>query len=399
MNCQELQKDIQDLKKTRAAFAERVENVLTTGKDSTAFRKLRSEAEKLENSILEKYVEDFAEHNPECTPYGVGDLHEAAIAGVTCACALKDKYLLLGGSGILGSERLELLEIQDDLSLKPADIELPEIEGHRGIYGMTAIDENTVIFDSNAGTITFLSLTDDNNWEVSNIKIDGFNLTAASTALQDGRILVENTAGQCCIVTRHDDGSITHSEITQKMRPSIAAQLIQLNNETSISRHKDGQICIIRHPVDGPLESLDFEPHGLRSPYVIPLDEESFLYDEHNAEGASVYTDQVGTSLHRFYPYPPEVSSVFAQLTSDTLLCQSEDKKPIIIRWNGDEFVQCETPPIGLVGRRTPLSVPGIDANIILGGYGDGIRLLAKRKPSLETVKDHLEAIARKSKP
>ena len=65
MNCQELREDINKLKNIRDKLSEKINNATETGKGKTEIVALAKEAEEETDAVLEQYLDDFFEKNPQ----------------------------------------------------------------------------------------------------------------------------------------------------------------------------------------------------------------------------------------------------------------------------------------------------------------------------------------------
>ena len=106
MNCQELRKDINKLKNIRDKLNEKINNATETGKGKTEIVALAKEAEEETDAVLEQYLDDFFEKNPQLLSV---KLSEHCIEGfedehgdkkdIFAISPLPSGNMLIGGSG------------------------------------------------------------------------------------------------------------------------------------------------------------------------------------------------------------------------------------------------------------------------------------------------------------
>ncbi len=104
MNCEKLNQDIAKLQTLRARFARKVDELNDTMRGKIEVRKIQEEVQGLEDQILEFYLADFKEKNPELFRWHLGEKIEGLHNIIYNIARLPDEEGMLVG-GILGTLR------------------------------------------------------------------------------------------------------------------------------------------------------------------------------------------------------------------------------------------------------------------------------------------------------
>ncbi len=129
MNCQELKQDIEKLEDLYSRFKNKYELSSESGLGKIELTNILNEANESVDEILERYLPDFKEHNPELTKWQLSERIEGLKSiGIICVSALPD------GSALIGGENGTLCHIEKDkdgdwvLKKKITDLKNPNDE-------------------------------------------------------------------------------------------------------------------------------------------------------------------------------------------------------------------------------------------------------------------------------
>ncbi|MBR2766505.1 hypothetical protein IKD67_00215 [Candidatus Saccharibacteria bacterium] len=210
MNCNELRKSIDELKSSCATLQEsynRMNNELSGKAD---FRNNYHKTAQLSDKILERYIPNFIEKNPELFDWQLGkkiegfkDMSNEDIRRVTSAECLSDGNLLVTGFP-KGSRRpyLYICQFDEANNIETIDeISIAGIKGYRtasyATLTSTQLTEDTVLIGGGDGLLCECIKDETGDWQLGE-KIDGISDNhdiMAIGAVSDKKVLVSTNLG------------------------------------------------------------------------------------------------------------------------------------------------------------------------------------------------------------
>ena len=213
MDCSKLNNDIKQLKSLRDELSAKLKNATESGLGKVALATQSSEASDAVDNLLEKYMDDFYEHNPELLSFKVGDLipglkgkngYPAHIESLT---TLPDGSVMAGGDG----GALYNMTKGPDGNWQVGNL-IPGFEDARGdssvIFSLTTLPDGSVMAGGEGGALYNMTKGPDGNWQVGDL-IPGFkdargdsSVIFSLTTLPDGSVMAGGEGGALYNVSR-----------------------------------------------------------------------------------------------------------------------------------------------------------------------------------------------------
>lgn len=214
MNCQELRTDIEKLTGLRNDLAAKLDILNGTGKGVLEIRDIKSEVPSTQDEILGKYLNDFAERNPEFFEIKVGKKIAGSIDEMGRDCGIRAVFPLPGNGALVGGDfgALHVCKRNKDggweLSEKIDGIYRDGLTGEFAtIKSILALPDGNLIIDR-AGTF-YSCKTTSGKWELQK-EHHSYDLrtdfsTANIIALPDGGLLVGGEYGSLHCFYKDED--------------------------------------------------------------------------------------------------------------------------------------------------------------------------------------------------
>ena len=226
MDCNKLRKDIEELKSIRDKLSEKINNATETGKGKTEIVALAKEAEEETDAVLEQYLDDFFEKNPQLLSV---KLSEHCIEGFkdkdgykTTICAispLPSGNMLIGGSG----GTLYEYQKQPDGSYRLSKHRIEGFKKKDGyettIYAISPLPNGNMLIGGRNGALYECQKQPDGSYRLSKHRIEGFKdkdgdetTIRAISPLPNGNMLIGGHYGALYEYQKQPDGSYKLSE-------------------------------------------------------------------------------------------------------------------------------------------------------------------------------------------
>ncbi len=302
MDCEKLKADIQSLRDAQAAFEDAVNAANETGLGNTKCKEALGRASELEDAILEGYLDDFCEKNPETFDYefsgeveGLSDLKGKLLV-------LSDDELLECGNFFDGIG-VRIYQRQDDGSY-----EVAQEFGENTSLAIGSLMSNGDVFLKNdrRGVIygSVLRKKNDGGYELEALNDTSGQLATGEcfVPLRDGGILVWNSGhdgdGSSVTVYRRngEDGSsymdVGHSVISQETDSmgALVSAMTELSN---------GDILVSGY--NGEWGTLRRENNDSDSGLSLPFEEFSYQAQDAGEFGSKIrYTFELSDGNYMF---------------------------------------------------------------------------------------------------
>ncbi len=203
MNCQELKQDIKELEKLYSQLRNSFESSSESGQGKIKLTGALDEANKGIDEMLERYLPDFIEHNPELSQWQLGEKIVGQFANTKRISTLPD------GSALVGGADGALYHVTRDGEKWDGswDIELigKLIEGE--ITSVSTLPDGSALIGGNDGAL-YHATRDGEKWDLK--FIDGFKEPGSEesawvlsiSVLPDGSALVGGASGALYHATR-----------------------------------------------------------------------------------------------------------------------------------------------------------------------------------------------------
>ncbi len=195
MNCQELKEDINKLHELHDSLSASYKKMNETGVGNRETQRINRKVTELEDKLLKKYLDDFAEKNPEMFPPKFGEKIEGFNHDINTLTKLSDDMVFVGGER--GEARI--------LRKKDGEWKFDdEIEGFdKRIWTLTKLSDDMVFVGGERGEARILRKKD-GEWEFDD-EIEGFNKWIyTSTKLSDDMVFVGGKSGEARILKQED---------------------------------------------------------------------------------------------------------------------------------------------------------------------------------------------------
>ena len=206
MDCEKLHSDIDHLKSLRNTLQAQLAQATETGQGKSAILSAQAEATAVTDQLLEKYLPDFFEHNPELTEIRLGPLIEGFVDKDGDGIDIKSIAPLPDGSALAGGFYGALHRCYQDPSghwqLGPL-IEgfVDKDGGARNICSIAPLPDGSALIGGNGGALHRYYQDSSGGWQLGPliegfVDKDGYAMNIYSIApLPDGSTLVGGGRG------------------------------------------------------------------------------------------------------------------------------------------------------------------------------------------------------------
>ena len=340
MDCEKLKADIQSLRDAQAAFEDAVNVANDTGLGNIRCKEALGQASKLEDAILEGYLDDFYEKNPEVFDYKFS----GEIEGLS---GLKGRLLVLGDDKLLECGNffdglgVRIYRRQDDGSYEVAQ------EFGEASLAIGSLMSNGDVFLENdrRGVIygSVLSKKNDGSYELEVLNDAAGQLATGGcfVPLRDGGILVWDSNGDDPSVTVYRRNSeeassymdVGHSVISQETDSEVGLVSIMTelsNGDILVSGYHGewGTLRRVNNDSDSGL-ALPFEEYsyqaqdtgefGGRIRYAFELSDDNYVFGCDDGEFGVLHREADGS-----YSSVEDARSLYAEV-SQVIQCDNGD--------------------------------------------------------------------------
>ena len=300
MDCNKLRKDIEELNDIRDKLNEKINNATETGKGKTEIVALAKEAEEETDAVLEQYLDDFFEKNPQLLSV---KLSEHCIEGfkdkdgyettINAISPLPNGNMLIGG----WNGALYECQKQPDGSYKLSEHRIEGFEDKDGdethVFAISPLPNGNMLIGGHEDALYEYQKQPDGSYKLSEHRIEGFenkygyeNTINAISPLPSGNMLIGGSGGALYEYQKQPDGSYKLSEHCIEGFRDDRGHATTIN---AISPLPNGNMLVGGHY--GALYEYQKQPDG------------SYKLGEHRIEG---FEDKDGdeTDIHAISPLP-----------------------------------------------------------------------------------------------
>ena len=185
MDCVKLQSDIKELESLRDSLVSNFDYINENGKGLIKARANQKQAHALEDKLLQDYLQDFAEKNPDLFSWHLGEEIEGFNEGIWSIASLTDGNALVGGI----NNELRICS-QDPSGSWQLSEKIKGFNSYSYITSIAPLPDGNALVGGDFGELRICSKDSDGNWKLGE-KINGFNNCINSIApLPDGSALV-----------------------------------------------------------------------------------------------------------------------------------------------------------------------------------------------------------------
>ena len=164
MDCTKIQSDIEKLESLRDSLSSSLSAINETGKGRINAKANQKQAQALEDELLQNYLQDFAEKNPDLLSWQLGEKIEGFDGHIESIALLPDGGALVGGE----DGELRVCSRDPDGNWKLSE----EIEGFDSyINSIAPLSDGGALVGGGYSELRVCSRDPDGNWKLSEEKI------------------------------------------------------------------------------------------------------------------------------------------------------------------------------------------------------------------------------------
>ena len=248
MNCAELKEDIRRLK--------RVSSILTPDGDLASVKTCIQDAQELEDEILEKYLDDFAEKNQLGWTMEYANIFEVETmewtGNIPRKISIETMVPLPGNAVLVGgtSGALRILKRQDDENDKWAVERLNEkyLAG-RTVHSACVLADGTIVTCNGDGEIDLFQKGEDGKWVFG--ESNYFPTAKVARRLENGEVAVGKRSGRITILMI-EGGELVYDDYTSDARIGVrdveVADICSMSEGDFVVGFKDGIVTTFNMP-------------------------------------------------------------------------------------------------------------------------------------------------------